>query len=150
MYFCNSNMPATKLMNFRERIMRPITKNRWVIRAFALITIIVPICTLTSYGQSPMPPKKWVVVIDAGHGGKDPGCVGSFTKEKSIALSIALKTGAYIQQYLPEVKVLYTREDDKFIGLYERADVANNNIADLFISVHVNAVKDTIKTAIQC
>jgi N-acetylmuramoyl-L-alanine amidase len=79
------------------------------------------------------------VVIDAGHGGKDPGAIGKHSREKDIALSIALRTGKYIEQYLPDVKVIYTRKTDTFIKLYERANIANKANADFFISIHCNS-----------
>jgi N-acetylmuramoyl-L-alanine amidase len=79
------------------------------------------------------------IVIDAGHGGKDSGAVGKKGKEKDIALSIALKVGAYIEQNIPDVKVIYTRKTDVFPELKERAEIANNADADLFLSIHVNA-----------
>lgn len=81
------------------------------------------------------------IVIDAGHGGKDPGALGKKSKEKDIALAVALKTGAYIEKNLPDVKVLYTREDDRFIPLHKRAEIANKNNADFFISIHCNALE---------
>lgn len=84
------------------------------------------------------------VVIDAGHGGKDSGTSGHVSKEKDIALKIALELGKTIQKYLKDVKVIYTRTDDTFIELEERAQIANKNGADLFISIHCNSLpKDT-------
>jgi N-acetylmuramoyl-L-alanine amidase len=80
------------------------------------------------------------VVIDAGHGGYDPGTHGRKYKEKDIALSIALKVGKYIDEYVPGVKVIYTRDDDNYIALDKRAEIANKNQADLFVSIHVNSI----------
>ena len=83
------------------------------------------------------------IVIDAGHGGKDTGALGSLTNEKAINLSVALKLGAYIEENLPDVKVVYTRKTDKFIELSERAAIANRNNADVFISIHCNSTDGT-------
>ncbi len=80
------------------------------------------------------------IVIDAGHGGRDPGAIGfRGTREKEVALSVALKVGEYIERYLPEIEVIYTRTDDTFIPLQERGQIANQAEADLFISIHANA-----------
>lgn len=79
------------------------------------------------------------VVIDAGHGGKDPGATGLRSREKDIALSIALKAGKYISENFPDVEVIYTRKTDEFIELYRRAEIANEQHADLFISIHCNS-----------
>ncbi|MEA3444014.1 MAG: N-acetylmuramoyl-L-alanine amidase [Bacteroidota bacterium] len=84
---------------------------------------------------------KFIVVIDAGHGGRDPGTNGKYSKEKDIALSIALKVGKYIEDNLKDVKVIYTRTSDVFPELHERTAIANNNKADLFMSIHVDGVK---------
>jgi N-acetylmuramoyl-L-alanine amidase len=84
--------------------------------------------------------ENYVIVIDPGHGGRDPGAVGSFSYEKSITLSIALKTGEYLEKNLPNVKVIYTRNTDKFVDLDVRSDMANKNNANLFISIHANSV----------
>ena len=85
--------------------------------------------------------KQFTIVIDAGHGGKDAGAVGSFAKEKNINLSVALALGQLIEKNHSDVRVVYTRKTDRFVELDERANIANKNSADLFISIHVNAVK---------
>jgi N-acetylmuramoyl-L-alanine amidase len=83
------------------------------------------------------------VVIDPGHGGRDAGAMGKIAKEKNIALAIALKLGTYIEENFPDVKVIYTRTEDVFVPLNERAEIANKNKADLFISIHLNGNKNT-------
>ncbi len=136
-------MPATKLIKIRKAVMRHITKIRGLkyilAGAFSLATITMPV---TLWSQPVPAENEWVVVIDAGHGGRDPGAVGSRAKEKNINLAVALKTGKYISDNLKDVKVIYTRTDDTYPGLDERAEVANRNKADLFISIHSNAVTD--------
>ena len=84
--------------------------------------------------------KDFVVVIDAGHGGHDPGAIGKISKEKNINLKVALKLGNLIKQNCNDVKVVYTRSKDVFIPLDRRAEIANNAKADLFISIHTNAL----------
>ena len=84
--------------------------------------------------------RKFTLVIDAGHGGKDSGAVGSFSKEKNINLKVALAFGRLVEAYCPDVRVIYTRKTDVFIGLERRTEIANENKADLFISVHTNSL----------
>ena len=93
--------------------------------------------------------KDFVVVIDAGHGGHDPGAIGKISKEKNINLKVALKLGNLIKQNCNDVKVVYTRSKDVFIPLDRRAEIANNAKADLFISIHTNALANnrTVKGA---
>lgn len=81
----------------------------------------------------------FTIVIDAGHGGKDPGAVGAKLKEKDINLRVALALGGLIEKELKDIKVVYTRKTDVFVELNERARIANKNKADLFISIHTNA-----------
>lgn len=83
--------------------------------------------------------KPFVLVIDAGHGGKDPGAVGAISKEKDINLKVALALGKLVEDNLKDVKVVYTRKTDVFVELDARAGIANANKADLFISIHTNA-----------
>jgi N-acetylmuramoyl-L-alanine amidase len=87
----------------------------------------------------PSSSKVRTVVIDAGHGGKDPGCHGDLFKEKDIALAVSLRLGKFIEENFKDVKVIYTRKTDVFVELNERAAIANRNVADLFICVHCNS-----------
>ena len=115
-------------------------KHRTININIVLLVIIAHLSTVLTSSALPGGAKeKWVIVIDAGHGGKDPGAVGSYSHEKNITLAIALKTGAYLEQNISNAKVIYTRKKDVFIGLNERSEIANANKADLFISIHANA-----------
>ncbi|MDR2816767.1 MAG: N-acetylmuramoyl-L-alanine amidase, partial [Proteiniphilum sp.] len=84
--------------------------------------------------------RKFTVVIDPGHGGKDPGAIGSGSKEKDIVLSVGLKLGKLIENNHPDVNVIYTRKNDRFVALDQRAEIANKAHAGLFISLHCNAL----------
>ena len=84
--------------------------------------------------------KSFTLVIDPGHGGHDAGAIGTFSKEKNINLNVALAFGRLVENNCSNVKVIYTRKTDVFIPLHQRADIANRNKADLFISIHTNAL----------
>jgi N-acetylmuramoyl-L-alanine amidase len=98
--------------------------------------IILP--TILSSANGIKNEKYRVIVIDAGHGGKDPGALGSRSREKDVTLAIALKTGEYIQHNIKNVTVIYTRKDDSTVDLRDRPKIANKANADLFISIHAN------------
>ena len=91
--------------------------------------------------------KKFTLIIDAGHGGKDPGAVGKLIKEKDITLDIALKFGKMVEENMSDVNVVYTRKTDKFIHVNDRPGIANKAKGDLFVSIHVDALPPTGKNA---
>ena len=99
-----------------------------------LVLLYSPLCIGSAWA------KDFVVVIDPGHGGHDPGAVGKISKEKNINLNVALKLGNMIKKNCDDVKVIYTRSKDVFIPLDRRAEIANSAKADLFISIHTNAL----------
>ena len=105
------------------------------------LLFLIAFLIISAFTVSASAAKNWVIVIDAGHGGKDPGALGSFSYEKNITLAIALKTGSYIEKNLQNVTVIYTRKTDTFIELIDRPEIANKNNADLFISIHANSTK---------
>ena len=114
---------------------------------FAKIENFMPILVLLISINAALPAlnKRQIktIVIDAGHGGHDPGCQYGGAKEKEVTLKIALELGKKISEELSDVKVIFTRKTDEFVTLWERANIANRNQADLFISIHCNANKNT-------
>ena len=116
------------------------------IATMALICAFIPTASAEEGAQNSIKIK--TVVLDAGHGGKDTGAISKngAIKEKDITLSVALKLGKMINSNYPDVKVVYTRKRDEYIELSKRAEIANRNKADLFISIHVNSQKGTTAT----
>lgn len=104
-----------------------------------IISILFVLCSLSLTASAASKP--FVLVIDAGHGGHDTGAPGAFSKEKTINLNVALAFGRYVEQNCPDVKVVYTRKSDVFVTLEGRATIANKNKADLFVSIHTNALE---------
>lgn len=103
---------------------------------FTFLLFLFGALSLMAEGQR----KRFTLVIDAGHGGSDPGAVGRISKEKDINLNVALEFGRLVEQNCSDVKVVYTRKTDVFLSLDRRAAIANNNNADLFVSIHTNAL----------
>src|SRR5665647_1589659 len=106
-----------------------------------LFFLFITLSTFSSSASVNKYDKNRVIVIDAGHGGKDPGARGAISNEKDINLAIALKTGEYIEQNIRNVTVIYTRKDDSTVELRDRPKIANKANADLFISIHANWAK---------
>ena len=105
-------------------------------KKITLIWVVLWMLAMTSFAAN----RNFTLVIDAGHGGHDAGERGAISMEKNVNLSVALQFGRYVEKYMPEVRVIYTRKTDKFVSLIERANIANRANADLFISVHTNAL----------
>ncbi len=116
-----------------------VSKTFLFLKNLAKVLIVFTFLSMINSEKILAQSKLQTIVIDAGHGGKDPGAVGAKSKEKDIALAIALKLGYYIETLIPKVKVIYTRKTDVFVELKERAEIANRNKADLMISIHVNS-----------
>jgi N-acetylmuramoyl-L-alanine amidase len=136
-------MSAAKLLKKREPNMGILIKNGKhntinICTAVILFVFLIITGNLRAERPDPESEKKWIIVIDPGHGGKDSGAIGAISKEKDIVLAIALKTGRYIEQNIKNAKVIYTRKNDIFPELRDRSDIANKNNADLFISIHAN------------
>ena len=110
------------------------------IKKWFLLLLCLTFFNAVSFGQTQE--KKFKLVIDAGHGGEDPGCKGRKSMEKNVTLNVALKLGKLISDNFDDVQVIYTRKTDVFVEVYKRAVIANNNHADLFISLHCNAAEN--------
>lgn len=118
-----------------------MTKFAAVIRHFAHNAArIIAATVILILAVTPVFADKFTLVIDAGHGGHDAGARGSFSNEKDINLRAALAFGKYVEKNCPDVRVIYTRKTDVFIPLHRRAEIANKNKADVFISIHTNAL----------
>jgi len=123
-----------------------MNKLKYILLLFIIITLPEQIFSNHEIHSNSFTPPGYrvkTIVIDAGHGGHDGSTRGKFSREKDVALEISLKLGKAIEKEMKDVKVIYTRESDVFVKLYERIAVANDNKADLFISVHCNSMPIT-------
>lgn len=144
-YFFFSHYKQDKIITFADEIhnlipFQFIDKKMKLFKKYFLFckwsTILLGLLiTIPSFAEN----SKFTVVLDAGHGGHDPGALGSFTKEKDLNLGVVLNLGSIIEKNFKDVKVVYTRNTDKYLTLQERADVVNDNHADLFICIHTNS-----------
>lgn len=123
--------------NNSEQGVKTNQKSDKVKRVFTVLLLILALSAFKSDNN-----KRYTIrtiVIDPGHGGHDSGCLGSSSKEKEVALAVGLRLGKYIEEHFKDIKVIYTRKTDVFVELHERAAIANNNKADLFICIHCNS-----------
>ena len=112
---------------------------RRIVYSLLMLLMVLPMQAATTY----------TVVLDPGHGGKDPGAVGKFSQEKNLNLSLALEVGKLLGEQYPDVNVVYTRSTDVFIPLQQRADIANKANADLFISIHTNSAESKVPSGVE-
>jgi N-acetylmuramoyl-L-alanine amidase len=123
----------------RDKINFPMKRSVLTILFSILVLVFMPSLDTQEIVRKKVD-KVNIIVIDPGHGGVDPGCNGAGEVwEKEVTLAIGLKLGKYLQDSMPQIKVLYTRSTDKSLKLWERPNFANKNNADLFISIHCNA-----------
>ena len=127
-------MPLLMFANIGSIFKIGFLKRRLLLSIVFSLIFCIPLQVLGQKGA-----KITTIVIDPGHGGKDPGTSGWHSHEKNIALAVALKFGHDIREHMPDVKVIFTRKTDVFIPLYKRAQIANENHADLFVSIHCNS-----------
>jgi N-acetylmuramoyl-L-alanine amidase len=135
--YCKKVQIRSKTTYFLNQIIRLVQTNQTFISCFVLVFLLSTKVIGQSDSTQYRPIKK--VVIDAGHGGHDPGCLGADAREKHVCLGVALHLGKLIETYFSDVEVIYTRDEDVFVKLYERAEIANKAKADLFISIHANS-----------
>jgi N-acetylmuramoyl-L-alanine amidase len=122
-------------MVFEKRVNRVL--------GIAVLCSMLSIMSATAQDSNDESVKLQTVILDPGHGGIDAGAIGKHNKEKDIVLDIGLKVHEYLKKHLPELKVIMTRETDVFVPLSERARIANENNAGLFVSIHANAISSS-------
>ena len=139
-YICNA---------YYMLISKSLTHTHIQMRRYLQVIILACAFLLPTIVLAQQANKAFTVVLDAGHGGKDPGAIDSkrSNREKDINLAITLEIGRLLEQYHPEIKVVYTRKTDVFVELGRRAEIANDAKADLFVSVHTNALPKTARKA---
>ena len=127
-----------EIQNMRKSISFRIIKSVRKLFVPISLTLLIILPAFQPIGGRGLAPVK--IVIDAGHGGKDPGTLGTYTKEKNVALAVSLKVGEYIEENIDNVEVVYTRKKDEFPTLENRTSMANGHNADLFVSIHANSL----------
>ncbi len=137
-YFLFRLLRITIFLTFKGYYNYAVLMKKSQLGFFIFFIVVLPLTSFTKNNTEIPPKDKFVVVLDAGHGGHDPGNLGNGYLEKNIALNIVLKAGEELEKN-PNVKVIYTRKDDTFVNLFKRGEIANQANADLFVSVHCDS-----------